>query len=377
MNHKRTPYFKNLDIVRLLAALMVVMTHLVPYLFIVYGIPNFLKHIGSDDLNTMGKCVKTFFNNMTIGVDVFFILSGFLITSLLIDERERNNKIDLKKFYIRRILRIWPLYYLMIGVSYLFTRYYTHEIFPNYLPYIFFIGNFDMIRINGFGPGQVNILWSICIEEHFYLFIPLILAYVPIKKLPAILFSVVIICISYRIFSVLHYDQSWFRVYFHTLCRIDVIAIGCILAYIFHFYKNSFSLPPFIRSLLIIWVVYILSFFDAKDYGTWYLVGFFRYLYIIPIAILFMDYVSSYSTRLREGRVLSLINYLGKSSYSIYMWHIYLIILVCKGLDLLSIFHQNIFVYIVLIISAIAVFCSFTYQFFELPILNLKRKFEV
>ena len=369
-------YFRNLDIIRFIAAAMVLSTHVHGYVFDVYGTPGIFKTADSSGLTLIGQCVKTFFANLSIGVDVFFVISGFLITSLLLQERENNGRIDLRKFYMRRILRIWPLYYLILIVSYFFTKYYTYEPLPDYLPHLFFVGNFDMIRQNSFCTGKIFILWSICIEEHFYLFIPLVLAYMPIRRIPMILAGVIVASISYRFYCSVHYPEYWYRIYLHTLCRIDVIAIGCLLAYTYKYWLTDFALPGWARVTLILWLIVLLSTTEALNYDGWARACFFRYLYILPIAALFLDFVSSLSLQLDTSK-WNLVNYLGKSSYSIYMWHAFTIVLVCNSLDKLVFLHHNKAIYIFSILIFTFILSTISYRFFELPILQLKKRFEV
>src|SRR5437763_8821633 len=110
------------------------------------------------------------------GVTIFFALSGFLITLLLIKERERTNTISLKNFYIRRTVRIWPLYFLYIGLSlavmyFVFAETYH---FSSILPYLVFIPNYTIV----FGKPVPIIwhFWSLGVEEQFYLFWPFLLS---------------------------------------------------------------------------------------------------------------------------------------------------------------------------------------------------------
>ena len=111
------------------------------------------------------------------GVDFFFTLSGFLITYLLLRERERSGRIDLKAFYMRRILRIWPLYFLVLGIGFVVLGVLvpallgqTYFQFPNvwtgFLLFVFFLPN---LAVSLYPVGLLTPLWSIGIEEQFYL----------------------------------------------------------------------------------------------------------------------------------------------------------------------------------------------------------------
>jgi peptidoglycan/LPS O-acetylase OafA/YrhL len=131
------------------------------------------------------------------GVPVFFLLSAFLITELLLREREETGKIHVKAFYLRRILRIWPLYFAAFFGLALLNRWLpgvgpvTHA---SSLAFTFFVGNWYILR-HGWIAGPVDPLWSISIEEQFYVAIPLIAAFGGRKALQAA--SYVLLALSY------------------------------------------------------------------------------------------------------------------------------------------------------------------------------------
>jgi peptidoglycan/LPS O-acetylase OafA/YrhL len=115
-------------------------------------------------------------------VSVFFSLSGFLITTLLLEERGRNGRIDLVAFYIRRTLRIWPVYFAAIGVTvlgaFLLGERFLRPLGFNGTPgdlldvlpsYLVFLGNWNQTPT----PSSIVVLWSISVEEQFYLLFPL------------------------------------------------------------------------------------------------------------------------------------------------------------------------------------------------------------
>jgi peptidoglycan/LPS O-acetylase OafA/YrhL len=125
--------------------------------------------------------------NGWVGVQLFFILSGFLITTLLLREEARFGRVDLKAFWIRRALRIWPLYYLVVGLTFFVLpaldgriRTTEHaEMVRRHLPwFLAFLGNWSMIVQGPMGDDAITILWSVCAEEQFYVLCPLIVALV-------------------------------------------------------------------------------------------------------------------------------------------------------------------------------------------------------
>src|ERR1700746_3273449 len=117
MENSTTPqriYFKNLDILRFMAAYMIVLLHCFFAWKIHFGQPAFITSFFSPSALTK---FETIIQNFSFGVDIFFIISGFLITYLLLAENEKNGKVDVIKFYIRRAFRIWPLYFLLLLIA--------------------------------------------------------------------------------------------------------------------------------------------------------------------------------------------------------------------------------------------------------------------
>lgn len=117
--------------------------------------------------------VRPFQPNGWAGVQVFFVLSGFLITTLLLREKERYGRVDLRAFWVRRALRIWPLYYLVVAIGFGLlpqlgggtSATAWRERYGAQLPaFLVFLGNWSIIKF-GQLPDQVSILWSVCVEE--------------------------------------------------------------------------------------------------------------------------------------------------------------------------------------------------------------------
>src|SRR5690606_19639921 len=125
--------------------------------------------------------VKGFlFKNGVLGVNFFFVLSGFLITYLLLVEKDRFKNINIGNFYVRRVLRIWPLFYFCVlfgFVAFPILKEALGEVpdEPARLPfYLAFLSNFDVVYNASPDASVLGILWSVSIEEQFYLVWPLI-----------------------------------------------------------------------------------------------------------------------------------------------------------------------------------------------------------
>lgn len=177
-----------------------------------------------------------------IGVDLFFVLSGFLVSGLLFNEYKKNGTINFFRFFVRRGLKIYPLFYLLIGCFILEARV-NPGVFlsiPTLLSEIFFYKNYlggEMFLVH---------TWSIDVEEHFYLILPLLLLVTskinsnqtnPFRSLPYIFVGVALTCLGLRM-----YNTHKFPTFEHILhvspthLRIDSLFFGTLLSYFYSYY---------------------------------------------------------------------------------------------------------------------------------------------
>ncbi|MBD2766413.1 acyltransferase [Hymenobacter sp. BT664] len=163
-----------------------------------------------------------------LGVNFFFVLSGFLITYLLLSERHVYGKIHVIAFYLRRILRIWPLYYVVVVLGFVlypwlkqhFGEAGFHETAKAWY-YVFFLGNFNSIY-NGGATPTLELLWSVSIEEQFYLVWPLLVAAVPAPRMGWLFAGVLVLSIAFRLGNL--YDHKVLDL--HTFSVIGDMALG-------------------------------------------------------------------------------------------------------------------------------------------------------
>lgn len=226
MNQSNRLYIPNLDLIRLIAAMMIIMLHAYEAWVGWFGQVGLLSNGTFKTLSSYGAWIDQFIRNLGHGVDVFFLISGFLITYLLLEEKKTNGRISIGKFLIRRSLRIWPLYFLVIAIGPVLVSW-LQEPTPNYTWNLFFIGNFDVIFSQKW-LYPFSHLWSICIEEHFYLIWPFFIAYVPIKRLTTVCLSLILVSIGFRMYAWANFDQGWYYAFTHTLSRMDVLILGAI-----------------------------------------------------------------------------------------------------------------------------------------------------
>lgn len=168
------------------------------------------------------------------GVSIFFFLSGYLITTLLLREQAATGTISLRNFYIRRFFRIFPPLYLLIATGCLFS---ATAVTGGQLSIrgissaALFGGNYFMLNLHHSWPDGFGILWSLAVEEHFYLVFPIL--FIAIRNWPrlrqiALLMGLCGLVLTWRFVLLAHNQQS--RLYLATDTRFDGILFGCILA---------------------------------------------------------------------------------------------------------------------------------------------------
>ncbi|MHC5823381.1 MAG: acyltransferase family protein [Nostoc sp.] len=172
------------------------------------------------------------------GVTVFFFLSGYLITTLLRREYDRYETIDFKLFYLKRILRIWPLFYLVLGLATALTVFgllqgeiHLSAFLAQCLHYTNY---YTIFNPTGTTPGS-GVYWSLAVEEHFYLLFPLL--YITLRKLRVsphrqmlIFWGLCLAVLVWRCILVYGFQAPELRIFCSTDTRIDSILFGCALA---------------------------------------------------------------------------------------------------------------------------------------------------
>lgn len=369
IKHKEI-YFPQLDIVRFIAAFMIMILHSYEGWCGWFGEIPFFSAGKNNGVTVIGKYVENFIENFRFGVDIFFLISGFLITYLLLKEKGETGSLSIKRFFTRRILRIWPLYYLLIALSPLMVHWLGVPS-PDYTSTLLFINNFHTISTQAW-TFPFDHFWSICIEEHFYLIWPFIILWVPGKKLLPVLYSLLALSISYRLWIIFTVPNPQLVLYLNTFCRMDVLIIGAIIAY--YYYKKPFIIrtPGVVR--LLIYFILILTLCIDQGFNNPLLEGMKKYFYIGLAAFAILNYNFNPDARLKLKHN-KFIHYLGKISYGLYMYSNIILIITIKKFILP--FHLvNIYLYIVLIIGLPIVISTISYEFFERPFLKLKRRFE-
>ena len=320
--------------------------------------------------------IDFFLKSGGIGVIFFFVLSGFLITYILLYEKKRQNKISLKKFFARRILRIWPLFYLMIAFAYLspyilnaLNLPFNNEGYkPDLLTSVFFGENYKMMMTNTFPDGApLRVMWSLCIEQHFYILCAVLLYFVSVKKIPhLIIFSIIVANISRQIYT--HIGISHIDVFSH----LDYFAFGAIPAYIL-MHKKSFinyleKIPRYFKYIFLILTVAIVFIipnidFVSIDYLSPFILGL-----LFSVTILFT--LGNNSIHINNNLWFSK---LGIYTYGLYLYHTIIVLLLIQVFKYLS-FSNWYLLGITSLIMTIGI-SIISYHLFEKQFLKLKRHF--
>ena len=178
-----------------------------------------------------------------IGVDLFFVLSGFLITGILVDAKGSED--FLRTFYIRRFWRIFPIYYLLLTVLLLTSP--LHPVFSlegsEYrAPGLFFYGANYMTEAGGWPSRPLIHLWSLSVEEHFYIFWPVLVAMLSLRRLAA---ATVVLLLAVPLLRalLLAAGASGTSIYVPTHTRIDTLLFGALLAIVLRLYPGGARRP--------------------------------------------------------------------------------------------------------------------------------------
>lgn len=347
-------YIKALDGVRGIAAIMVMLFHF----------------FSASPLK--GSSVFVYMQSMTkigqTGVVLFFVLSGFLITRILI--ATKNNQDFFRNFYARRAFRIFPLYYLFLIIYYFIVP------LINNTPIIHFSNSWYVwIYLQNFadtfhwqyvdGPPHY---WSLAVEEHFYLFWPLIVFYVKETKLTNIIYMLILISWLTRIVLII----NGFGAAHFTFSNVDALAIGALLALKeWNYGLESFSVKYFftcfsigVLSLLLIWVfVQGESVFFIQVIRSTFL-GFLYYSFIGFVIALNED---NFFKKILTSNFLL---FTGKISYGLYVYHQ---LIIHSYFDVFKTGYQILdFVICMLLVYGIS---SLSFYLFELQLLKFKKYF--
>ncbi len=268
-----------------------------------------------------------------IGVDLFFVLSGFLITGILIDAK--NSQHYFRNFYARRTLRIFPLYYVVLALFYLIAphlNWYTPQGVANAVKYQAWFWLYGSNFLTAFKGGwvfeQFTHFWSLAVEEHFYLFWPAIVYFVSRRRLGWVCVGFILGGLAVR----LGFEMRGFNMYYaHLLTpsRVDSLAMGGLIAVIARHGRGLAALGAVAKSIALFGVVVIaIIYLRIHDFQPKYQIV--RTIGFTVLALFFGSLLvlsvtakpSQFAGRILGGRAL---RFFGKYSYALYIFHVLIV----------------------------------------------------
>jgi peptidoglycan/LPS O-acetylase OafA/YrhL len=359
-------YHPELDVLRFVAFLGVFMHHALPRdarLYINHGLSP-----------TATQWLLAAKEAGAFGLDLFFALSAYLITELLLREHASRGTFSVSAFYIRRALRIWPLYFTFLAL----TIFVVPSIFPAdrfgliyIVTFVFFLGNWACAT-NGIPFSVAGPLWSISVEEQFYIGWPLLLRFFGINRIKQLAIGMLVLALLTRIFLAA-YDVKHPGVWCNTLARLDPIALGAILAFTLR--GRAPQINGFLRVVLC--VVALASFWLVARYldqdGTTSVATFA--LTALASVVLLIAVLRTDAPLLRVP-LFSWLVYLGRISYGLYVFHLLALALMMNVLSVpvlgipLSFGLRVTLSFLLTVALAIV-----SYSWLEKPFLKLKEPF--
>jgi peptidoglycan/LPS O-acetylase OafA/YrhL len=371
-------FFPNLDGLRFISFFVVFIYHAHLSIF------SYLK----DSQPRVYAVIEFICRHGNLGVNFFFVLSGFLITYLLIKEKEFTGRIHVPNFYVRRILRIWPLYYLCVFVGFIgfgiLKKMSGEVVMENANPwyYLFFGANFDIMHTWPLKPDALllSVLWSVAVEEQFYLTWPIILSLVPLKKFKYVFPAIMVLSLVFRSLHTGDNDHDFAIRYFHTLSVIGDMALGGSFAYLVS-YENKFKkfITEMPRALIVLLYAVTLGITLFKDsiFVTGAPVIFERLViaFLFGMIILEQNYAKHSIFKMSRAKTVSK---LGIYTYGLYCLHFLGLYFAIKFMNMMRLDGSLTWVSFSMIIVALIisiVISLLSYNLYEKWFLRLKDKF--
>ncbi|MFT5709798.1 MAG: peptidoglycan/LPS O-acetylase OafA/YrhL [Halioglobus sp.] len=306
-----------------------------------------------------------------LGVDLFFVLSGFLITNILLSDFTRHGKLSYRKFYINRLLRLFP------ALALLLLAYFTlSKLIPTAQPMefdtifaiLFYYFNWFLLSTLDVPEGMGH-MWSLAVEEQFYLLWPALLALVlrHLKPVRYVVFALVVLIASVAVWRAYlwNLDTNWLFLYVRTDTRADSILVGALLAYLLS--KNLLHIPhlKLVSGISACIFLICVLYFDRESPALY--LGGFTLLAILGAVLI------CYAIKETEDNPIFFdwkpLRWLGKLSYGLYLWHMPIFMLV-SGADQLGSSASRAFVGLALLSMTTLV----SWFFVERPCLRLKNR---
>ena len=311
------------------------------------------------------------------GVDLFFTLSAFLITELLVREKLQFGRVDVRSFYVRRTLRIWPLYFGFLAAYFAGLALLTCAPVPwRALPgFVFFLGNFVMYQ-GVFVTLQLGILWSVSLEEQFYLLWPWVVSRFSRRGLAVVAILMWTFSILYR-WRLLSGGVAPSPIWWNSFARLDPLACGILLSALLHGSEHRFQNSRRMLAIVGVSLFVAAGYCSPREESS----GALRIMLAYPLGALGSGAVLlaalGITNRPRSWLVNPSLKYLGRISYGLYVFHATMIVVALKMLRGLESHPAAVrAIYPALALAMTVGTAAASYEWFEKPFLKLKSRFQ-
>lgn len=345
---KRIKHIEQLDSLRAIAALMIVFYHFLPD----FGFPRF--------------------NFLASGVPIFFVISGYLITAILLKQRELDFTLweKVKRFIIKRALRLFPIYYLVLIFFSSMSFYGLFVWEDGYSIYYYTYSTNILLFMEGWQSKFLNHLWTLAIEEQFYLFWPLIIFSFSYRQLKWVISLLIIFSL---IFKSLEISNAMFLPFFH----FDTLGGGALLAYILNtenkissFIDDKINSTNSLITLLLLLSSYALFAKLNFSLGRIITLDFIAITLIIGCRC---KYQGLFGMILNSKTML----YLGRISYGVYLYHKPIPLFLGLIFSKMGVTDLNKYLYLSIALVLTLIISHFSFVLIEKRFIKLKSKFDL
>ncbi len=367
-------FFKNLDALRFVAFL---------FIFLGHALDTDSELIRNSDIYGWVKNYVYIFGQT--GFSFAFVLSSYINTWVILEERQNAGHFKPWLYYVRRAIRIWPLYFLVLFIGFvvlpfgmeLMNQPYQEVTNPWY--FILFVGNFFLIEHGWTHSPIISVLWSVSVEEQFYIFWPFLL--IVFRKREKWLFALLLVIFA---LTTVHYYGTDTNLWFHTLFLLGDITLGAVFAFIsFHRNWGFERLQNLSRNTIIgIYGLFLVSLllyrqiFDLLLPDTINLI-IEKMFYAVILSYFIFEQNFGKNSFFKFGKLKTL-TYLGVISYGLFCFH-EIGLLIGNQMLIQTSLESNIWAFLILkpliAFAIILPISHLSWNFFEKPLLKLKRHF--
>jgi peptidoglycan/LPS O-acetylase OafA/YrhL len=368
-------YFENLDALRFIAFV---------FIFLGHALDTESTAVMQTDAYALAKHYIYIFG--TTGFSFAFVLSSYVNTWVILEERQRAGTFSPWRYYIRRALRIWPLYFLVLFIGFVVLPWFMQWMGEPYAEvgspwyFLLFVGNFHLIEHGWTHSPIISVLWSVSVEEQFYIFWPFLL--IVFRRHEKWLMALLMVAFAATTFYYYHTDV---HLWFHTLFLLSDICMGAIFAFL-SFHRN-WGFDKLVRlskpAIAVIYMVFFICLFFYRDIfqnetlaGPLLLIA-EKLLFALLLSYFIFEQNFSPNSLFKFGRFKTL-TWLGVVSYGLFCFHEIGLLIAGRALQWLSL-GDDVAAFLLLkpIIAFLFILplAHLSWNWFEKPFLQLKRHF--